>query len=56
LNKFTDKSQISSYEVEGVASLIMEELIMGHKNLINPMGNTTRAETAVFLYRIYNKY
>jgi hypothetical protein len=31
-------------------------LIVGSDDKLNPLGNTTRAEAAVFLYRIYDKY
>jgi hypothetical protein len=56
LNKFTDSKDISSYAAAGVAFMVNESLIVGDNNKINPKGNTTRAEAAVFLYRIYNKY
>lgn len=56
LTKFTDKSLVSSYAVEGVASLIKEGLVVGSGSKINPRGNTTRAEAAALIYRIYNKY
>jgi hypothetical protein len=55
LKLFTDKSLIASYAVESIASVVKEGLIAGNGNRINPLGNTTRAEAAVFLYRIYNK-
>lgn len=56
LDKFTDKSLISDYALNSVATLVNEGLIEGSNNEINPKGNTTRAEAAVFLYKIYNKY
>jgi hypothetical protein len=56
LDRFTDKNSISSYAVNGVAAIVNEGLILGSNNRINPAGNATRAEAAVFLYRIYNKY
>ncbi len=56
LDKFTDKNSISSYAVNSVATIVKEGLIVGSNNRINPTGNTTRAEAAVFLYRVYNKY
>lgn len=56
LSRFTDKSKVASYAVGSVASIIKEGLIVGSNNEINPAGNTTKAEAAVFLYRIYNKY
>lgn len=55
LDRFTDKSLIAAYAVNGVASVVKEGLIVGSGDRINPLGNTTRAEAAVFLHRIYNK-
>jgi hypothetical protein len=56
LDKFTDKKNIASYATNSVATIVKEGLIVGSNNKINPTGNTTRAEAAVFLYRAYNKY
>ena len=56
LDKFTDKAFIASYAVNGIASVVKEGLIVGSGSTINPIGSTTRAEAAVLLYRIYNKY
>ncbi|MCR4430200.1 MAG: S-layer homology domain-containing protein [Tepidanaerobacteraceae bacterium] len=56
LYKFTDKSLIASYAVEGIATLVKEGLIAGSANKINPKSNATRAEAAVLLCGIYNKY
>ena len=55
LDRFTDKSLVAAYAVNGVASVVKEGLIVGNGERINPLGNTTRAEVAAFLYRIYNK-
>jgi hypothetical protein len=55
LEKFTDKSLITDYAADAVAAIVKEGLIVGSGDSINPLDNTTRAETAVFLYRIYNK-
>jgi len=55
LKAFSDKSLIASYAVESIASLVKEGLIIGSGDKIDPLGYTTRAEAAVFLYRIYNK-
>jgi len=56
IDAFTDKSLVAPYAVNGVASVVKEGLIVGSGDKVNPLGNTTRAEAAVFLYRIYNKY
>ncbi len=55
LKAFSDKSLIASYAVESTAALVEDGLIIGSGDRIDPLGNTTRAEAAVFLYRIYNK-
>ncbi|MFD1909848.1 S-layer homology domain-containing protein [Paenibacillus rhizoplanae] len=55
LEKFSDKSKVASYAMGSVAAMVKEGLIQGGGNKINPAGNTTRAEAAVFLYRLYNK-
>ncbi len=54
LDKFADKSLVAAYAVNGVASVVKEGLIVGSGDRINPLGKTTRAEAAAFLYRIYN--
>ncbi len=56
LDKFADKSLVATYAVDSIAALVKEGLIVGGGDNVNPLGNTTRAEAAVFLYRIYNKY
>jgi hypothetical protein len=55
LDRFTDKSLIAAYATDSIASVVKEGLIVGSGGCINPLGNTTRAEAAAFLYRIYNK-
>lgn len=54
LERFSDKSKVASYAVNSVAVMVKEGLIEGSGNQVNPTGNTTRAEAAVFLYRLYN--
>ncbi|HYE81479.1 MAG TPA: Ig-like domain-containing protein [Clostridia bacterium] len=56
LARFADKSLIAAYASDHVASIVKEGLIVGSGDRINPLGNTTRAEAAVFLYRIYNRF
>lgn len=56
LGKYRDKSLVAAYAVKSVASVVKEGLIVGSGYLVNPLGNTTRAEAASFLYKIYNKY
>lgn len=56
LDKFNDKADIAGYAVESLANLAREGLVAGSGDKLNPRAKTTRAEAAVFLYRIYNKY
>jgi hypothetical protein len=54
LEKYSDRLLISDYAVNSISSLVKDELIIGTDNKINPTGLTTRAEAAVFLYRIFS--
>lgn len=53
LDKFSDKRDIAGYAVDSLATLVKEGLISGSGDKLNPRAQTTRAESAVFLYRIY---
>ncbi len=53
LKQYTDSAIISDYAKVPVATFVSIELIKGADNKINPMDNATRAETAVFIYRLY---
>jgi len=55
IQKFKDKDKIAAYAAESVAAMVREGIIVGNRDVINPAGNATRAETAVIMYRIYNK-
>ncbi|MBB6670040.1 fibronectin type III domain-containing protein [Cohnella nanjingensis] len=55
LNQFRDKTSVAAYAEQSVATLIKNGIITGSNEKVNPQGNTTRAETAVIIYRIYNK-
>ncbi|MCL2838852.1 MAG: S-layer homology domain-containing protein [Oscillospiraceae bacterium] len=52
LEQFNDSALIADYALEALAALVTSGLVMGNENYINPRGLTTRAETAVFIYRI----
>ncbi|HHV99777.1 MAG TPA: S-layer homology domain-containing protein, partial [Clostridiaceae bacterium] len=54
LEGFADKDMIASYATDSVAALVKSGIIKGDGTNINPLGNTTRAEAAVVIYRIYN--
>ncbi len=55
LEKFADKMKVGSYAVQSVATLVKNGIVSGDGANINPLGNATRVETAVLIYRIYNK-
>ncbi len=55
LNQFTDKDSIDFYARDAMAACVGAELMGGYGNgLINPQGNATRIEVALFMYRIQN--
>ncbi len=55
LEGFSDRNEISEYAAESMAIMVKERFIEGSGDRINPRGAATRAEAAVFLYRIYSK-
>ena len=54
LYKYNDNLLIADYAKQPIAVLIKNDLIKGNNNMINPVQNATRAETAVFIYRLYS--
>lgn len=52
-SKFTDGADIASYAVQAVNALVQQGLVEGNAGKVNPLGHTTRAETAVMLYRLF---
>lgn len=54
LDGFKDAKSISAYAAGSIAGMIEQGLIQGDGHMIHPRNNTTRAETAVFLYRLLN--
>jgi putative cell wall-binding protein len=56
LDKFSDKRDIAEYAVNSLATLVKAGLIEDSGNKLNPRSSAIRAEVAVFLYNIYNKY
>lgn len=56
LNKFKDRSKVAGYATEAVATLVKEGVILGDGSFIHPKGMTTRAEMAVMIFRVMNKY
>ena len=56
LSGFNDTAEVADYALESVSYMVGGGLIAGDENgNLNPNDNTTRAETAVFLYRLYLK-
>lgn len=55
LSRYDDKSNVADYAAQSVSTLIRNGIVTGDGSNINPLGNATRAETAVLIYRIYNK-
>jgi hypothetical protein len=53
LEQFTDSISIADYAKASLATFVSIELIKGADNKINPMDNATRAETAVFIRKLY---
>lgn len=54
LEKYTDKDTLADYAVQSIAALVSEGLVEGSNGRLNVRADATRAEAAVFLYRIYN--
>ncbi len=52
LDEFTDKDDIAEYAQYGMASMVSAGIITGYDGLVNPLGNATRAETAVMCARL----
>ncbi len=52
---YKDAAHVSSYAQDAVAALVKEGIIAGSDNKLNPKKTATRAETAVIIYKLYNK-
>lgn len=56
LNSFRDADQIADYARQALAVMVAQKAISGNTDgTLNPRGNATRAEAAVFLYHIYQQ-
>lgn len=55
LNKFADASLIAPYAAGPASTLVREGLVGGFGEMLNPLEETTRAEAAVVIYRIYHR-
>jgi len=54
LDKFEDKKDISNYAVESLSKMVEAGIVNGSGNKIDPKSFTTRAQSAVIIYNIYN--
>lgn len=52
LNQFSDSDEISQYARQALATLVSMDLVQGSANMLNPRGNATRAEAAVFIHKL----
>lgn len=52
---FADRAKVAAYAADSLAGMVKEGLIEGDGQTLNPEGNATRAEVAVFMYRVLNK-
>lgn len=55
LGRFSDSTSVEAYAAESIAAMVKEGIVEGNGDTLNPRGNATRAETAVLMYRLYNK-
>jgi beta-glucosidase len=51
---FTDLAKVAPFALDGVATLVHNGIVVGDGTHVNPLGNATRAETAVMIYKMYN--
>ncbi|SHK56931.1 S-layer homology domain-containing protein [Tepidibacter formicigenes] len=54
LSKFYDSNNIPSWAKEALSKAVAQGLIKGDNNLFRPNDNTTRAEAATVIYRLFN--
>ncbi len=55
IDKFSDKDSVAEYALSSVAAMVKTGIVVGSdNNMLNPLGNASRAETAVIVSRILN--
>jgi hypothetical protein len=54
LAAFKDAANVANYATESIKALIQQGIIEGSDGFLQPLASTSRAETAVMLYRIYH--
>ncbi|MTI69725.1 MAG: glycoside hydrolase [Firmicutes bacterium] len=55
INNYKDSEAVSNYAEESVVTLVKAGIIQGNNNMLYPLDNTTRAEAAVVIYKVFNK-
>jgi len=55
LVSFADSNKVSDYAKDSVIAMIKSGIVTGSAGNIYPTDNTTRAEAAVIMYRLFNK-
>ncbi|MCG8502419.1 MAG: S-layer homology domain-containing protein [Firmicutes bacterium] len=55
LERFEDKSDVADYAADSIAIMVEDGIVRGSNGRVNPRANATRAETAVIMYKIYNR-
>ncbi|MCD7854330.1 MAG: family 10 glycosylhydrolase [Clostridiales bacterium] len=56
LDKFADASSVADYAKQSTANLVLINIVSGSKGRLNPQSRTTRAESAVIIYKIYKLF
>lgn len=56
LRGFRDMESVAGYAFDSVSAAVANGLIIGSDGMLTPLVNTTRAEAAVFLYRIFKAH
>ena len=56
LSAFKDRSHVAAYAEDSMKAAVGRGLIIGDNSKLNPLGNTTRAEAAVFIERILSAH
>lgn len=53
---FKDRAAVADYAFDSMSAAVAQGLIVGSDGQLNPTGNTSRAEAAVFIARIYDAH
>jgi hypothetical protein len=55
LAPFLDQAEVASYAAESIAAMVKAGIVTGNGDTLAPQAKANRAETAVIMYRIFNK-